>query len=235
MLGKNFYELPTNADLEQILAKNLDTTIDLEMKEVKTGDGTKLFPFWVPVKDCCDTFTDYKSYLDEKQKALRITKKEDNVGIVQPKDVEKNYEDGSLLDKINALIQNQNKELGSDKTGVVKAVAEKITPKKEVPKQKEPKVSVDLVGVVKPKDEMVKQTVVDITNGSEKAKGDNVGVVKAKDEIKPQAVTIVSKPTEKNNDKMVGVVKPKSDIKANPTDINFDRFKVDHINTAKKK
>ena len=218
--GDNPFGLPTNTDLEKVLKQNLDHTNPLEMKSYKDGDGKKkLFPFWVPVKDPMDSATDYKQYYDSKAKALDIKKKDDKVGIVNPKS-DKNYEDSSLLDKIKKMISNQNNAKTFDNSGVVKAPSNDMGSTKTATQDVVNKVDVPMtpvvdkatgdkvgkgekgnMGAVKPKADMGTQNMPDMTKGSEKAKGDNVGAVK----------------------------QPESGKLSNPTDINFDKFKTDQV------
>lgn len=217
--GDSPFELPTNTDLEKILKKNTEHTNPLELKGYKTDDGKdKVFPFWTPVKDSGGvTSVDYTDYWDNKDKAVKG--KKDKVGSVTPMDASKSYENVSLLDKIKGLIQNQHSEMNdnsgviekksenmdvtkSSKPDVVNKVDEPMTPVVDMAdKAKVGKKESGNMGAVKPKEDMGTQTKTDVTKGSGKAKGDNVGVVK----------------------------QPKTGTLANPTDINFDKFKTDSI------
>jgi len=95
--GDNPFGLPTNSNLEDVLKKNTSHTNPLEIKGYVGENGKEqLFPFWTPVKDPIISTTDYTKFWDKKDKALDIKKKKDKVGIVQPKDASKSYEDSSL-------------------------------------------------------------------------------------------------------------------------------------------
>ena len=261
MFGNNPFELPTNTDLEKVLKKNFDTINPVEMKEIKGADGSKkLFPFWTPVKDAGGTtFTDVSSFLSGKEKALDIKDKKDNVGVVQPKDAGKTYEDVSLLDKISNLINSHNGSQPFDNSGAVKAISEKmdntstdkVVTDNNAGEAKEVKVekSADAktgVGAVTPKSENMptKTAKPETTNvvGEPKAtvekaakakvgKGEkgNMGAVKPQDGMGKQNMPDMTKGSEKAKGGNVGAVKPTSETKANPTDINFDKYKTDQI------
>lgn len=250
--GDNPYELPTNAQLEDVLKKNTDHTNPLEMKNIKTDSGNKLFPFWVPVKDPEIEADEFKQYQDTKAKALDIKMKKDNVGIVQPKDAfnnAKTYDDSSLLDKVGNLIKDQNGVKVYDNSGVVKASNEQMTSTSttkqvtdnDVSKAAEPKVekaaktAVGKVGVVKAKSDMPKQNIPSVDKKKAPKKEAKVGVVKAKADMGKQNIPKVEKAKAPKAEKgsKVGVVKPKDEMgKSDTSGINFDKYQTDHIKTA---
>jgi len=242
--GENPFELPNNTSLEDVLKKNLDHTKPLEMKTFKVDGKNKLFPFWTPVKSDDPTAGDYQSYMDAKSKALDIKKKEDNVGIVNPKDPSKTYEDGSLLDKIKGLVKSQNDAAINDNTGIVKSKSENMDSTKESTQVIDNDVSnasdsvVDKaaksktgVGAVTPKAEMGTQNVPkDAPKSTPIGDKGEMGVVKAKADMGKQNVPKDAPKNTPVGDKgNMGVVKPKSEVKAKPSAINFDKFKTNQI------
>jgi len=220
--GDNPFELPSNTDLEKVLGKNLDHTNPLEMKSYTNDGKTKLFPFWTPVKDPTVDADDYKSYWDKKDKALDVKKKDDKVGVVQPKDASKSYESNDLLDRIKGLIKKQNNEKTVDKSGAVNAHSENMKDTSTSKPDVVNKVDVPMEPVVdKPSTPKVPK----------KEKGE-MGAVQPKADMGTQNV-----PGEPKSDKVkksekgqMGVVKPpKNDVKPDATAINFDKYKTDHI------
>jgi len=115
------FDMPNNEDFEKMLKKNIEHTKPLEMKEKTVGDKKYLFPFWKPVKsDGAEHFSDYKEYLNNRDKAVREGK--DLTGIVKPKTERESYEDYSIVTNIQNMIKQANGM--DDQTGIVKPQAE---------------------------------------------------------------------------------------------------------------
>ena len=146
------------------------------------------------------------------------------MGVVQPKDVSKTYEDSGLLDKIKGLISGQNKDANSfDNTGVVNALSENMENTKTSDK------------VADKNSDVVKEPVVEKAAEVKISSGEkgNMGIVQPKADMGTQKVpneapkSTSVKSSEKGN---MGVVQPpKNEIKPDATGINFDRYKTDNI------
>jgi len=223
--GNQPYELPTNTDLEKVLKKNLDNVKPVEIKQYEAGGKNMLFPFWTPVKDAEGvTFTDYKKYLSGKEKRLDIKAKKDQVGVVQPKDPSKTYEEDNIIDKIENIVSKHNGSVPFDNSGAVKVVKNAMDGTKtskqvtdnRVGEPKEAKVEKSAksktgVGAVTPQADMGKQTSLDVTANSSTQKSTSTTKTQVTDNKvgEPKEVKVEKSAKSKTG---VGAVKPQADM-----------------------
>jgi hypothetical protein len=238
MFGKQPYDILTNDDLETLI-ENTNKTKGLEWDEYEIVGAKTDFPMWkVVTASQGDSFNDFKEHFDKTNAKAKATVNTDDsqVGVVKPEDAFKAnkslaYGDSNLIDKIAGMMKGGKNVLG-DNSGVVDAKSTFSTGTKqsiendfsvvtEPTVERAVKATPGEVGVVKPKEDMGKQTVEKPTTTAPKGTG-KVGVVKPKEDMGKQTKVEITKATKApKGDGKVGVVKPKEDL-GKQTKVNID-------------
>ena len=243
----SFYGMPNNEDLESMLETNYQNIRPLEYVETKHSnkDGNNMFAFWTPVKDNMESYTDYKSYMDERTRRMSETPK-----------ITK-WDADTTVGKIKQQMGNKSNVL-SDEVGVVKpshaetlnaTASKKVITNSDIGVSK-PTVTSDaakptgnMVGIVKPShDELLNKTASKkvitnsdigvpkptVTSDAAKPTGNMVGAVKPKADMGKQNMPNMMSHAEKSKGDNVGIVKPKADM-GKQSVLNFDKGNITKI------